>query len=147
MEKTRIRIFKENDIILHEDENHSEMFKILSGNVLLYFHYGKDDEYLVGAAGKNRVFGEFGLLTGKPELYTVVANDDVTAMAISEDELNDFLINNHNNAREIMNNMAKMCDVMKTNLNMLVDELSVISERDKRLITRINDKLMRYKLY
>lgn len=146
MEKSRIRQFSEGEVIIKEDEVHSEMFKVLQGHAICYFHYGKDDEYIIGAIGENQCFGEFGLLTGSPELYTVIAHDDVAVLAIDKDEFDNFLIFNHINARDIMKNLARTCSVMKTNINLLTEELNNVCERDKNLISQIQGKLKHYNM-
>ena len=114
--------FSADDVILREGEENSEMYKIISGRALCYFDYETDDEYLVGTLNENRTFGEFSLLTGKPGIYTVVAFTDVLVLRIGQGEFAKFIEMNAANAEEIMQNMARMINVLKVNIDLLRSE-------------------------
>lgn len=138
----RIKQFREDDVILLEGMQHDVMYKILSGSVTLYFHYQEDDEYLIGILSKGHSFGEYGLLTKQPEIYTIVANEDTAVMEISEAEFDDFLLNNHGNVLDIVNNMARTLSIMRMNFSMMMDELSELVNKNQ--LTKENfNKLMR----
>ena len=123
MAGSRMISFPQDSVILREGEENTEMFKILKGNVELYVGYGTPLESLLGIIGKQACFGEFGLLLGKPAIYTAVAYSDVLAMRIGEDELEDFIRDNHGNIITIMRNMAGSMLTMKTQIELLLQEL------------------------
>lgn len=109
----------EDDVVLREGEVNTEMYKILAGSAVMYFGYGTDDEYVVGTLKDGQCFGEYSLLTEKPGIYTVAAFTDMLLMRIKQDEFSSFVEMNASNSVEIMKNMAKMINVLKTNIDML----------------------------
>ena len=64
MDRTKIRVFSEDEVVISEGQRNTEMYKIVSGQAAIYFDYGKENEYLVGVLTDGRCFGEIGLLTG-----------------------------------------------------------------------------------
>ena len=115
----------EDDVVLREGELNTEMYKILAGSAVMYFGYGTDDEYVVGTLKDGQCFGEYSLLTEKPGIYTVVAFTDMLLMRVKQDEFSSFVEMNAANSVEIMQNMAKMINVLKTNIDMLRGETGV----------------------
>ena len=114
--------FREDDVILHEGIVNTEMYKIISGRAVCYLGYGTDEEYVLATLKEGQSFGEYSLLTGKPGIYTVIAYTDTLLLRIGEDEFTRFVEMNANNSIEIMKNMAKMINVLKTNIDMLREE-------------------------
>ena len=124
---SKAKVFRcsEDDVVLREGELNTEMYKILAGSAVMYFGYGTDDEYVVGTLKDGQCFGEYSLLTDKPGIYTVVAFTDMLLMRVKQDEFSSFVEMNAANSVEIMQNMAKMINVLKTNIDMLRGETSV----------------------
>ncbi|MBQ7594612.1 MAG: cyclic nucleotide-binding domain-containing protein [Synergistaceae bacterium] len=120
---SRILKYSADDIILKEGEINKSIYKVISGRAVCYLNYGTDDEYLLGSLQENNVFGEYSLLTGKPGIYTVVAYSDMLVLRIGRDEFQKFIEMNSDNAIKIMQNMARMLNVMKYNIDMLRNEL------------------------
>ena len=120
--KAKVFRISEDDVILREGEVNTEMYKILAGKAVMYFGYGTDDEYAIGTLKDGQCFGEYSLLTEKTGIYTVVAFTDMLLMRIGRDEFSSFVEMNANNAVEIMQNMAKMINVLKINIDMLREE-------------------------
>lgn len=124
--------YRENDIILREGELKDEMYKIISGKVIVYLNYGKDDEYLIGILSEQRCFGESGLLCHMASSYTFVAMEEVLLMTITQSDFDDFLKSNYSNARNIIMNLAKENATMKCNLDMLMNELAESQSKSSR---------------
>jgi len=123
-EKTaKLATFQADEVILREGEACEEMYKILSGSVVVYIRYGEKDEHMVGVYSKSKCFGELTMLTGQPGIYTVVAYDQVLLMRIGKDELEGFIRDNPRNAVEIMRNMASSMALMRKNVDLLLDEV------------------------
>ena len=124
---SKAKVFRcsEDDVVLREGELNTEMYKILAGSAVMYFGYGTDDEYVVGTLKDGQCFGEYSLLTDKPGIYTVVAFTDMLLMRVKQDEFSSFVEMNAANSVEIMQNMAKMINVLKTNIDMLRGETGV----------------------
>lgn len=114
---------KEGTPLLTEGEVNLDMYKILNGYAEIYIGYGTPKETLIGIIGPQACFGEFGLLLHKPALYTVVAYSDVSLIRITEGELGDFVQNNHRNIIAIMRNMAQTMMVMRTQIDMLLNDI------------------------
>ena len=121
-DRAKMLRFREDDVILHEGIVNTEMYKIISGRAVCYLGYGTDDEYVLATLKEGQSFGEYSLLTGKPGIYTVISYTDTLLLRIGQDEFARFIEMNANNSIEIMKNMAKMINVLKTNIDMLREE-------------------------
>lgn len=114
----------EGTTILKEGELNLDMYKIISGHAEVYMAYGTDRETLIGIIGPQSCFGEFGLLLEKPAIYTVIAYSDVVLMRITKGEMGDFVKENHRNIMQIMENMAQTMLTMKSQIDLLVDDIN-----------------------
>lgn len=126
--KSLMKLCKENTIIVREGEVYTEMYKLLSGKVAVYLHYGEDNEYLVNTISDQRCIGEISLLTKNPSPYTIVALTDVMLMRITADQFEDFIINNTKNAMDILNNMASSIVSLNKNIDNVIEDLSKAME-------------------
>lgn len=154
-ERSLMKLFKEDSIILREGEESPALFKILSGKVALYINYGKENEYFVGIAGEQKCVGEVSLLSGKPSPHTAVALTDVMTMQITSDQLEGFIVKNTHNAMDIMNNMAKSIMMLSGNINLMTEEFADLISRIRELeksdesnpeIKAISQKVEQYKM-
>ncbi len=66
------------------------MYKLVTGHVEMYTGYGTDNEVLIGMLGPGACFGEFGLLTGKPAIYTIVTYSKCEILRVTEGMMGDF---------------------------------------------------------
>lgn len=119
----RLRRFPAETIILREGECNTTMFKILSGHAELYVGYGTPRESFIGIIGEQACFGEFGLLLGKPSIYTVIAYSDILALSINENDLDGFIKSNYASVIGIMRNMANSMLAMRVQSELLMEEL------------------------
>lgn len=142
MAETRVKLWHDGEEIIHEGTVNDEMYKIISGQVILYFRYGKPDEYLVGILSERRCFGEVGVLCGKPAIFTAVALGDVYVMQINREEFDGFLQNNYQNVLDIMKGMADKLTTMKCNVDILNYEVQKNYQdkeiKTKAAVTRLN---------
>ncbi|MBO4375510.1 MAG: cyclic nucleotide-binding domain-containing protein [Lachnospiraceae bacterium] len=134
MDKGKLVRFPAESVILEEGKVNKEMYKIISGNAEMYTGYGTPLESFLGILGKQSFFGEFGLLLGKPSIYTVIAYSEVTALKITENELSAFIVENHKNIVDIMRNMAGSMLTLKTQIDMLLKELQSSGKADDEKI-------------
>ena len=123
LDTRKIIKYSADDVIVREGEINPEMYKIISGKAVCYFGWGTENEYMVGTLKEGRSFGEYSLLTGKPEIYTVVAFTDLLVLRIGSDEFSKFIEMNASNAVEIMKNLAGMINILKVNVDMLHTEV------------------------
>ncbi len=145
-DKSTIKTFHADEIIMQEGQVYHEMYKVLSGSVEVYMRYGEADEHLIGMYSKSRCFGEMNVLSEQPSSYTVVAYDEVLVMRITRDSLEDFIRNNPKNAIEIMQNMTHTYTVMQKNISLLLDDIYEKHDTNKRRTEEIKQKIMQYSL-
>ncbi len=118
----------EGTLILKEGETNLDMYKILSGHVEMYTGYGTDKEVLIGVLGPGTCFGEFGILTGKPAIYTIIAYSKLRIYRITQELMQDFMRDNQDSILQIMKNMAGNMMRMQHQINQLCEELAEVSE-------------------
>jgi len=116
--------FKENVVILNEDHVDKRMYIVQEGFVVLYVHYGTEEETVLGICGPNKLFGELGLLCGYPSPYTAVAYSDCKLAYFTQDLLKNFVKGYPEQALRVMYNIAVMNQLLSKNLNMLTSELA-----------------------
>lgn len=114
--------YKEDDVILTEKSKSRFMYLILEGSVALYTNYGTNEEYLYGVLGKGKIFGEIGLLNHEESVYTVVAISTVKVAVFSEFELGNFIREYPDHTLAVMRSIAKMNQIFRMNLEMLMEE-------------------------
>ena len=112
------------DILLREGSVDKHLYKVLAGRVVVYSRYGEESETIIGILSEGNFFGELGIFTGEPSIYTVIAYDDALILSIDEDELNYYLKQNHNDAIDIMTNMAYAMLRLKNNIDMLSHDIA-----------------------
>ena len=118
--------------ILSEGELNLDMYKIVSGHAEVYMGYGTDNETLIGIIGPQACFGEFGMLLEKPAIYTVIAYSEVLLMRITKGEMGDFVQQNHKSIIDIMENMAHTMLKMRTQIDLLINDLNEGKKLDER---------------
>lgn len=114
--------YKEDDVILTENGISRLMYLILEGSVALYTNYGKPTEYLYGILSKGKTFGEVGLLNHEKNKYTAVAISPVKVATFSENELVNFIKEYPEYALGVMRSIAKMNQIFRINLQMIMEE-------------------------
>ncbi|MBO4395152.1 MAG: cyclic nucleotide-binding domain-containing protein [Eubacterium sp.] len=140
---------EENEIILREGDHDECLYKVLSGNVEVYSGYGTDRETILGILSEGDYFGELGLLTGTPSIYTVVAYNNALILSVEKDQLLSYVKQNHNDLIAIMTNMAYSMLNMKTNLDMMTNDVTMLlkdredTKRTQELKKRISDSDIR----
>ncbi|MCR5626564.1 MAG: cyclic nucleotide-binding domain-containing protein [Lachnospiraceae bacterium] len=112
----------ENDIVIQEGSITSCMYKIVSGKAIVFLNYGKDSEICLGVLKEEALFGEHAMLTGSPSPYTIVAYCELVLLQIEADGYETFFQENVYNAIDLMKNMSKTIAMLKTDLNLLMDE-------------------------
>ena len=131
MSDSKIVKYAEDSVIISEGEKIDKMFKVVSGGVAIYLNYGKENEYLVGVLTEKRHFGEEGLLSDKPSVFTAIAFEETHLMAIGASEFEDYLRNNYQNMLSIMRDMSEKITTLKANLNLLDNELKAGIQREE----------------
>lgn len=115
-------------MILKEGEINLDMYKIVSGHVEMYTGYGTPNEVLIGLLGPGTCFGEFGILTGQPAIYTIITYSKTQILRVTEGLMGDFIQENKDDILQIMRNMATNMTRMQHQINQLSHELEEINE-------------------
>lgn len=123
MSQAKMVRFSANSVIFREGEYNVDMYKVINGHVELYTGYGSSTEHLLGLLGSQSCFGELGLLIDKPSIYTAIAYDEVLLLRISENDLEDFMLENQKNIIDILQNMAESMYSMRYQMDLLLTEL------------------------
>lgn len=113
--------------ILKEGEINLDMYKILKGHVEMYTGFGTENEVLLGLLGPGTCFGEFGILTKKPAIYTIIAYSDIKILRVTEELMMDFMKANPENVLQIMKNMANNMMRMQHQIGQLTTEIAELS--------------------
>ena len=130
--------------IIQEGETNLDMYKLLSGHAEMYTGYGTEDEVLIGILKPGNCFGEFGLLTGKPAIYTIIAYSEVKLYRVTEALINDFMAENQESILQIMKNMARSMMTMQHQIQQLSHELSDIKHEQTEEIDTKKEMLRNY---
>lgn len=142
MEKvSKLKNFKEDEIIVREGQVTKEMYKILSGKVAAYINYGEEKECLLGIFDKHRTFGESGMLCERACMYTVVALEETLIMRVSMEEFDDFINNNTQNARNVIKNLAREVAVMRCNVDMMLKDFEKNEQGESMNMLELREKM------
>lgn len=139
--------FNEDDVIIREGEVYDEMYKIVSGRVAAYLNYGEENEYIVGILSEHQCFGEAGPLSSAPALYTVVALTDVLLLPYGNGDMDNFILENHTAVLQVMRNMVRTMNVMRKNIDLLMEELKYVEPPESKKFKALELKLERYKMF
>ncbi len=129
--EAKIKKYAEGDIIIAEGTVNPTLFKILTGQVGLFMHYGKPEENALAIMSKGKCFGELGAVCGKPSIYTAVAFSDVAVIMHTGEEIEEFAQNNHHSMMEIVQDMGNLLVVQNQNINMLMNDLQDVVKQLK----------------
>ena len=87
---TELRSYAEGDIIVTEGEQGSSLFLIVSGGVKVFTRGERGEHVPLAELGPGDFFGEVSLLTGRPRTATITAKDEVTAIEIARDDVDEI---------------------------------------------------------
>lgn len=129
----RMQRYLEDEVIIGEGQETTAIYKIVTGKVLTYMHYGQENEYIVGVLSEKQFFGELGFLAKIPSPYTYVAMEDAVLLAVTEEEFEDFIIHNTKNTIDIMKQMAGNIAKLNRHVDILGKELEHIVDSGKEM--------------
>lgn len=138
----------ENTVIVEEGKVCKNMYKLIKGRAAVYFHYGEENEFLVGILSEGKCFNEVGFLTGEESPYTVVAFTDVLLLQVTQENFQDFIKHNPRNVVDIMKSMSKSIMAMKKHVDLLNEEvLKFVAEEevDGKRNQFLQEQIMKYK--
>ena len=127
----------EGTVILREGEVSMDIYRVVKGSVELYSGYGTSDETILGILSDGSYFGEVGMLTEKPSIYTVVAYSNLELQRVPADDIAGYFQENIDDAILIMKNMARTMYNLKANIGLLSSDLTGV-KADKKTITAVD---------
>ena len=127
----KIKKIRESEIIIKEGESNPEMYKIIQGHVELYTGFGTDKEVLLGILGPQTCFGEFGLLTQYPAIYTAIAFSETYVLRIPAENILELVKENQKTIIDIMRNMSLTMMKMQKQIDLLSSEIEVLEKGDE----------------
>ena len=89
--------FKKGEIIYKQGEEADEVFFVKYGRVHLYLDYKTQDSKLIALVPEGRVFGELGVIEGKPRTMTSVAGEETIVTVVDKESFPSFIKELSNN--------------------------------------------------
>lgn len=90
-DKIKGRLFRKNEVILHEEDTNAYMYVILSGKVKVFQTTEDGKESILAIHNAGDFFGEMTLIDGRTMPATVAALEDTFTATISRDEFSQLL--------------------------------------------------------
>ena len=84
------KIFRKGEVIIREGDSGSTFYRILSGTAGVYLQYGEPGQIKLTDMQPGQYFGEMAVIESWPRSTTVVAEDELRAVELTEATLNDF---------------------------------------------------------
>ena len=144
---SKLKKYKEDEIIVQEGQLTNEMYKILSGKVAAYINYGEENECLLGIFDEQRTFGESGMLCQRPCMYTIVALEETLIMRVSINEFDEFINHNTQNARNVIKNLAREVAVMRCNMDLMMNEFEQSQEGEIMNVRTLKERMRQSAVY
>lgn len=88
------KYFKKGTLIFAEDENSSELYLLLSGQVEIFKKINKNSKKTLAILDPGTIFGEGALLSDKPRNASAITIQDVEALVIEKEDFQFFVKNN-----------------------------------------------------
>jgi|GEM_PF-1958935 len=130
-------------VIVQEGEVNMDMYKIESGKAEVYVGYGTDKETFVGILSEGSYFGELGLLSSKPAIYTIVMYSDGSLLRITARDLIGYIQKNPQDIIAIMRHMGDTMYSLKMNIELLSNDLAqmVADKKNKEALEAWRNKV------
>ncbi|WP_026511964.1 Crp/Fnr family transcriptional regulator [Butyrivibrio sp. LC3010] len=79
---TNLKEYESGRVVFMEGEDSSCMYEVQKGKVGIFTNYGTENEKMIAEIGRDRIFGEMGMVEGLPRSATAVSLSDYTVLAI-----------------------------------------------------------------
>ena len=117
---------------MREGDACPHMYKLLSGFAELYIGYGTERETIVRILKKDDYFGEQGLLSDAPSIYTVVMHSDALILEITKEDLASYIKEHPQDVIRIMKNQAQALNIFRKNMELLLEDIeTLVSDKTK----------------
>ena len=127
MSQASVHYFQKNQIVFYENSSNTSLYKIISGTIALYEHYGTSDEKLIGTTTAPNYFGMMSALAGQPTAYTAVAVETAAVLHLPQAQLETFPKSDCANALVCMKTLARELCAADDRFDALLHELRRIA--------------------
>ena len=79
---TNLKGYEKGKVVFMEGDESCCMYEVQKGKVGIFTNYGTEKEKMIAEIGRDRIFGEMGMVEGLPRSATAVSLDDFTVLAI-----------------------------------------------------------------
>lgn len=146
MSQASVQYLQEKQIIFFENSLDTSLYKIISGSVAFYVHYGTVKERLIGTSFAQNYFGVMNAVTGRPATYTAVACEATTVLHLPQSQMETFLKSDPSSALAMMGELASELCAADERLENLVDELREIAGGNDETSRKILSLLEKYEV-
>ena len=101
------KVFAKGSVIFREGDLGNSFFQILCGTAGVYSHYGEADERKLTDMKPGQYFGEMAVIEAWPRSSTIVAEDELHVIEISEKELNNYFAEQPDRILALMKQLGK----------------------------------------
>lgn len=129
MEQTNILQVKKGDVLFFQGDEEYILYKVLSGEIVLYINYGKKEERELARMKKDDCFGEMAILEHKPRTATAVAGEDCILMSYPEEHMGYFIAQNPVFALNIMKGLSSKLRNANKEINDMQELLVMANKR------------------
>ncbi len=105
-ESAQLHDFRKGDVIIHEGEMDNRLFIVIEGECNVILGLGNKNERRMQTLGRYAYFGEMALIDELSRSASVVAGTDVTALSITQLNLNNEIRQNSNLAIELLKTLS-----------------------------------------
>ena len=137
--------------IIFEEGSPGDAFHILiKGTIEIWKNYNKHEMNLVAIQGPGSFFGEMALIDSHPRSATIIANDDVETLSISQVDFTKVIMENNSIALAIMRSMSSVIrsstEKLFTNLNVKSKMLLYETEVRKQSETALRESEEKFRI-
>lgn len=141
------KTFKKNEVIFREGDVETCMYEIVTGKVGVYADYHTENEKLLTTLGYDKLFGEMGVIEGKPRSATVAALEETCVRVITADEFETYLQKSPTKILYLMQaTSARMRALSEEYLEACrtVDEYVTLDEKGEKIPAELLEKMKRF---
>lgn len=133
--------FKKGEIIYKQGEEADEVFFVKYGRVHLYLDYKTQDSKLIALVPEGRVFGELGVIEGKPRTMTSVAGEETIVTVLDKESFPSFIKEHPNKLLVVMESLSSR---IRNQSQKLVKACKVVASyaEEKETKGEVDDALM-----
>lgn len=101
------KVFEKGTVVFREGDIGNSFFQIVSGTAGVYSHYGEADERKLTDMQPGQYFGEMAVIEAWPRSSTIVAEEELHVIEISEKELNIYFAEQPDRIMALMKQLGK----------------------------------------